>query len=100
MKEFYEKFYEIRSMVNKYLEKALKVYESHKSYEGSWDLKIEFPNYFESNDPNSGPSFIQLTLHCYLLVDGRHYTWSGYDPNAVLVKVENDIKRWIEEECL
>lgn len=99
MQEFFNKYSELRLMVNKAIGKYLEHDYGHKSYEGSWELNITFPDYFEDPTGTSGPEWVSLKLHCYILGPNRHYTWEG-TWKQVIEKAKKDIQEWIDEDCL
>lgn len=68
-----------------------------KSYEGTWELLVSYPNYFEDETATAKPDYYQVTLHCYVLGPGRHYEWSGKTWAEVFRKCNADIDKWIKE---
>ena len=69
-----------------------------KSYEGTFEWTVCYPNYFEDETGDCGACAFVLTLHCYVLGPGRRYDWMGKTMNEALDKAEKDIYRWIGEE--
>jgi hypothetical protein len=56
----------------------------HKSYEGAIEISLSLPNYFEQS---TSPQWT-ISLHCYLLLDGRHQSWSGRTLPEAIAKME------------
>lgn len=65
-----------------------------KSYEGAIDLGI--PGYFDERRWHGAPEEDRwaITLHCYLVCDHRHETWTGASLEECLDKMEADVDRW------
>lgn len=92
----WERFYQLRSRLFRIIEAVDEGY--HKSYEGALELNICFPNIYEADyKPRSDPECYILTLHCYLLVNGRHETYRGSTLTRCLDKLEKDLNRWTAE---
>lgn len=85
----WERFYKLRQRVFDLIKKVDDGY--HKSYEGAIDLTFGFDNIYEADDVKD-LSFIQIELHCYLLVNGRHISFDGKTFGEALNKFEH----WIE----
>ncbi len=96
-REEYKLFMSIRQTVASYICDYLKEDYGHKSYEGTWELLVSYPSYFEDETATSCPDFYQITLHCYVLGPGRHYDWHGKTWTEALKKCKNDIERWVKE---
>lgn len=88
--EEWERFYGLRQRVFDLIEKIDD--GCHKSYEGAVDVRICFDNIYESEDVRS-IGYIEIELHCYLLVNGRHITWEGHSFGEAL----NQFEEWIIE---
>ena len=88
----------MRRRVADYIREYLKDDCGHKSYEGTWELLVSYPNYFEDETAEAAPDFFQITLHCYVLGPGRHYDWIGKSWDKALTVCESDIDAWIAEE--
>jgi len=84
--EEWERFYGLRQRVFNLIEKVDDGY--HKSYEGAIDVRICFDNIYEAENVTD-VSFIEIELHCYLLVNGRHISWNGKTFKEVLDKFED-----------
>ena len=93
-----ERFCRLRKIVAKEIERQLAIDDHCKSYEGTWELTICYPNYFEDETATAKPDFYQITLHCYVLGSGRHHDWSGKSWDECLNKCELDIDNWCAEE--
>ncbi len=65
-----------------------------KSYEGCVEVMTEYPNYFEDNEAELGPSYVKITLHCYVLGPYRHYELEGKTMEEALDKLEETIAGW------
>ncbi len=92
----YERFTALRKKVMSAIEEQLKIDDGCKSYEGTFEWTVEYPNYFEDPDATLPPSFYSLTLHCYVLGPARHYDWTGDSISKVLDKAEKTINGWLE----
>ena len=92
-----EKFLRLRSMVGNYIEEYLKDDCGHKSYEGTWELTVCYPSYFDDETFQAGPEVYVVVLHCYVLGPGRHYDWHGKSWLEALEKAEADISSWVED---
>jgi hypothetical protein len=90
-----ERFSKLRKKVMQAIEEQLAIDCSCKSYEGTFEWNICYPDYFEDETGNKGASFYMLTLHCYVLGPGRHYQWKGKTMDETLDKAEKDIYRWL-----
>lgn len=66
-----------------------------KSYEGTFEWTVCYPNYFEDETGDMGSTSFVLTLHCYVLGPARHYDWYGKTMDEVLDKAEKEINSWI-----
>lgn len=93
-----ERFKRLRRAVMKAIERELS-YDGHcKSYEGTFEWTVCYPNYFEDETGDNGASFYKLTLHCYVLGPARHYDWTGKTMDEALDKAEAEIDSWIGGE--
>lgn len=69
----------------------------HKSYEGAMDVRFSYSNIYESEGDVECLDFVEIELHCYLLVNGRHITWGGRTFDRAMEKAES----WLKEiECM
>lgn len=89
----------LRAKVGSYINECLEDDQGHKSYEGTWELTVSYPSYFESDDFTSPPESFTVQLHCYLLGPARHYKWSGRTWEKALVNAKKDIETWIEGDA-
>lgn len=91
-----KRFYEFRQKVFDLIRKVDDGY--HKSYEGAMDITFSFPNIFEA-ESIQGIDFVEINLHCYLLINGRHECWKGRTFGEALDKAEAWLKHvtWIEQ---
>lgn len=69
-----------------------------KSYEGTFEVTMSFPEYFQDETGTKPPDFVSITLHCYVLGPSRHYTWKGPTFLDALRKAEAEIDSWIEAQ--
>lgn len=90
MDEF-TRFYKLRERLFALIRKVDEGY--HKSYEGALDVTLSFPSIYESDDIHAPPDKVTIELHCYLLCNGRHETFSGYSFGECLYEFE----RWISQ---
>lgn len=94
-KQEYAKFNALRKQAAAFLSKEFADGDGvGKSYEGTWELLVSYPNYYEDETATASPDFYQITLHCYLIGPGRHYDWSGKTWSEALRKCKYDIDRW------
>ena len=83
-----ERFAALRKRVFAMIEKELDEDSYHKSYEGAIDVTLSYPNYFEESDTPGA----DITLHCYILVNGRHITFSGNSMAEALDRFEEWVR--------
>ncbi len=89
-----QRFEKLRKRVMNAIKREIERDGGHKSYEGTLEWTICYPNYFEDETATQGPCFYQLTLHCYVLGPSRHYTWDGNTMAEALDNAERDIYQW------
>lgn len=94
----YERFVALRKKVMAAIKRELEIDCSCKSYEGTFEWKICYPDYFEDEEGVLAPDHYVLTLHCYVLGPARHYEWRGRTATKVLDKAEREIESWLGEE--
>lgn len=99
-KQEMSRFAAMRKKVANYITEYLKEDCGHKSYEGTWELLVSFPNYFEDETATAVPDFYQITLHCYIIGPFRHYDWHGKSWDEALTACERDIDKWIRKESV
>ena len=88
--EEWDRFYRLRQRVFDLIREEDDGY--HKSYEGAMDVRICFDSIFEADNVRD-VSFVEIELHCYLLVNGRHISWDGNTFTQALDKFED----WVKE---
>ena len=69
-----------------------------KSYEGCFEIIVNYPNYFEDETAESGPDGYIIRLHCYVIGQSMHYDWMGDTFSEALTKAEAEIYSLIKEE--
>ena len=92
------RFNRLRKTVANAIEEYLKDDCGHKSYEGTWELLVSYPSYFEDETATAKPDYYRITLHCYVIGPSRHYDWSGKSWDECLNKCELDIDEWCAVE--
>jgi len=92
------RFLKLRQLTLDAVGRALKRDGHCKSYEGTFEIVVCYPNYFEERLDNLGELVYIITLHCYVLGPGRHYDWRGKAFKEALKKAEKDLYKWIAEE--
>lgn len=88
------RFLKLRKAVAEEIERQLEIDPSCKSYEGTWELLLSYPNYFEDHDATADADFCEITLHCYVIGSGRHYKWHGNTVEKALDACEKDVFEW------
>ena len=94
----HERFKTLRKKVMDAIEVELREDNGCKSYEGTFELIVGYPNYFEDEDATQGPDSYCIRLHCYVLGPARHYDWFGKTFGEALTKAEREIASWIKED--
>lgn len=92
------RFDELREMVDKAVKHAWAHGAPGKSYEGVWELHIEYPSTDGGGAKQRPPFFWEITLHCYLIGPYRHYKWRGKTFKDALDKCYEDVVAWCAEE--
>lgn len=87
------RFDALRKMVMEAIEEVCEF--GGKSYEGTFEWTVCYPDYWQDPEAKAGPELYILTLHCYLLGPARHYDWRGKTKAEVLDKAEREIKTWL-----
>lgn len=95
-KETFERFCNLRKRVAKAIHEELIEAPCHKSYEGTWEITVGYPDYFDDDTATAGPDFYRIVLHCYVLGPGRHYNWDGRTFEQALDACEKAVNSWIE----
>ena len=93
------RFIALRCRLFKLIHKELERDPYCKSYEGCLEVLAEYPNYFEDEEAESGPTFYCITLHCYVLGPARHYEFKGKTMGEALNKLDETITEWEEQEA-
>lgn len=96
MHKDYKRFLTMRHRVMNAIRIELEKDNSCKSYEGTFEILVSYPDYFERTYENKQdePNIYIIRLHCYVLGPGRHYEWIGATFKEALDKCEEDIKEW------
>ena len=89
-----ERFAALRGKVAEMIRKVFEDDCCCKSYEGTWEIKTEYPNYYEDETGTQPPKWHCITLHCYVLGPARHYDWNGKTFSEALDKAEREIDKW------
>ena len=92
------RFNQLRKIVAEEIHRNLEDDPCCKSYEGTWELMVSFPNYFEDETATAKPDFYKIELHCYVIGPSRHYEWTGRSWNKCLNKCEKDISAWCKRD--
>lgn len=97
MHKDYKRFLTMRRRVMNAIRIELEEDPCCKSYEGTFEILVSYPDYFERTYENKqdDPNFYIIRLHCYVLGPGRHYEWRGKTFKEALDKCEKDINEWI-----
>ena len=93
--EEWDRFYRLRQRVFDIIRAVDEGY--HKSYEGAVDVQFCFQNIYEA-DSVMDIDFVEIELHCYLLVNGRHITFGGRSFSEAMDKFEAYIKHFEDME--
>lgn len=99
MDNAYQEFLKLRQDVMKALEKV-DMSLGCKSYEGTFELTVCYPCFFDDGANDNKPEYYQITLHCYRLGPARHYKWGAATLARAVDKAKKDIYKWIQEEEL
>lgn len=80
-------FQKLRERIFSLIETALAEFDGgSKSYDGQ--MAINFPGIHD--DLNQ----ITISLHCYVLGNGKYHSWSGHNMQDALTKAWADIEQW------
>lgn len=96
MNSEYSRFISLRRRVMQAIRRALEEDSCCKSYEGTFELLVGYPDYFDGEHADK-PDFFKITLHCYVLGPSRHYEWTGKSFKEALDSAEKEIETWIRE---
>ena len=92
--EDWDRFFRFRQRV---FDKIKEVDEGyHKSYEGAVEVRFYFENIYQANDVRDAT--VEIELHCYLLINGRHITWVANTFEEALTKAEKGFEELIRGE--
>ena len=89
-----QRFIALRCRLFKMIHQELKRDPCCKSYEGSLEINVTYPDYFEDEEAESGPDYCYITLHCYVLGPTRHYDFKGKTMKEALDKMDEALTRW------
>lgn len=92
----YSRFLALRRRVMQAIRRALAEDSCCKSYEGTFELLVSYPDYFDGEHTDK-PDFFKIVLHCYVLGHSRHYEWTGKSFKEALDSAEKEIETWIRE---
>ena len=92
------RFDNLRQRTAKAIARALEIDPVHKSYEGTWEVLMSYPDYFEDAFGCALPDFVEIRLYCYVLGPHRHYEWKGPTFLDALRKAEAEVDSWIEHQ--
>ena len=87
----WERFFKLRQKVFDKIKEIDQGY--HKSYEGAVDVKFSFKDIYTSEHLDD-LNFVEIELHCYLLVNGRHKSFRGRTFEEAIDKFAD----WLGEE--
>lgn len=90
----YSRFLALRRRVMQAIRRALEEDSCCKSYEGTFELFVGYPDYFDGEHTDE-PDFFKIVLHCYVLGPARHYEWKGKTFKEALDGAEREIDSWI-----
>ena len=88
------RFLAIRSRLFNLIQRSLEEDPFGKSYDGCLEVMAEYPNYYEDEYAESGPTYYCITLHCYVLGPHRHYEFTGKTMKDALDKLDKTITEW------
>lgn len=96
MSAAYQRFLKVRKQVIDVINKMVEEGCDHKSFEGAFEVMAYFPDAFDDEADEVGPTNYAIELHCYLLGPGRHYQWSGRTLDEAVSKCEKDVSEWVK----
>lgn len=94
MNSDYVRFLALRRRVMRAIRRELEEDSCCKSYEGTFELLVGYPDYFDGEHTDK-PDFFKIVLHCYVLGPARHYEWRGNTFKEALDSAEREIDSWI-----
>lgn len=89
----FARLYVLRAKVDHAVECEWARGEPGKSYEGAWELCIEYPSTDEGG-AKMPPCFWEITMHSYLIGPDRHYKWRGKTFEEAVTKCWKDVDLW------
>lgn len=95
--ESYQRFLALRREVMAQIKLALDEDPFCKSYEGEFEIILNYPNYFEDAEGVMGVDVYGIRLSCYVLGSGRLYEWWGTTFEEALSKAETEIHSWRDD---
>lgn len=93
----YQRFLALRREVMAQIGIALAEDCFGKSYEGCFEVILNYPNYYEDETGIKEADAYGIRLHCYVLGPGRHHEWWGATFEEALSKAETEIHSWRED---
>ena len=94
--EFFREFDILRQRVARAIKAMLTEDPYCKSYEGTWELLVGYPSYFDDMTGTAKPEFYRVTLHCYVLGPSRHYDWDGRSWGEAFEQCKAQVEKWIK----
>lgn len=94
----YQRFLNLRREVMGLIGRAMAEDPYGKSYEGAFELIIDYPNFYEDEHGTKEADAYGIRLHCYVLGSGRHPEWWGLTFEEALLKAEAEIHSWKEDD--
>ena len=91
-----ERFRKLRQMVAEEIIRRVEEGCEHKSYEGTWEITMCYPDAFEDPHGTSAPEQVVITLYCYVLGPAKQYHWRSKSFDSALEHAEKDINEWIK----
>lgn len=92
----WERFYALRTRLFELIQAVDEGY--HKSYEGAMEITVRFDNIYAAEHGADSPPFdFLLSVHCYLLIDGRHKDFEGETFAECLDQFEYALVDWEKE---
>lgn len=95
--ESYQRFLKLRQTVMGMIRDAFAEDPYGKSYEGTFELLVNYPNFYEDESGVDEANAYCIRLHCYVLGPDRHYEWWGNTFEEALYDAEAEIRSWKED---
>lgn len=93
---FFIEFGMLRQRLAKAIKSTLAEDPYCKSYEGTWELLVGYPSYFDDKTGTAQPEFYRISLHCYVLGPYRHYDWDGRSWGEAFEQCKAQVEEWIK----